>query len=63
MLGNVVDTIILESHAASIFREASPPKCWYLTTTLHGVTTQKTSTLISTTVKTSNLVREKEGRF
>jgi len=28
---------------------------WYPTTTLHGVTTQKTTTWISTTAKTSNL--------
>jgi hypothetical protein len=32
-----------------------PSSCWYPTATLHGVTTQKTSTPIFTVVETSNL--------
>jgi len=35
-------------------KQQRAPKC-YPTTTLHGVTTQKTSTWIFTAVKTSNL--------
>jgi hypothetical protein len=37
------------------WRQYGPPKRWYPTTTLHGVTTQKTSIWIFTSVKTSNL--------
>jgi hypothetical protein len=37
------------------WRHHGPLKHWYPTTTLHGVTTQKTSTWIFTTVKTSSL--------
>jgi len=55
-------TNISEDYVASIFRakwrrrsQHSPPKCWYPTTILHGVTAQKISTWIFTTVKTSNL--------
>jgi hypothetical protein len=33
------------------WRQHGPPKWWYPTTTLHGVTTQKTSTSIVTAVK------------
>jgi len=36
-------------------RQHGPLKCWYLTTTLHRVTTQKTSTWTFSAVKTSNL--------
>jgi len=36
-------------------RHQGPPKPWYPTAALHGVTTQKTSTWIFTAVKTSNL--------
>jgi hypothetical protein len=37
------------------WRKHWPPKRWYPTTTLHGVTTQKTSTWNTTAVKASKL--------
>jgi len=37
------------------WRHHGPPKRWYPTKTLHGVTAQKTSIRIFTAVKTSNL--------
>jgi len=36
------------------WRHQGPSKHWYPTTTLHGVTTQKTSPWIFTVMKTSN---------
>jgi hypothetical protein len=37
------------------WREYVPPKHWYLPTSLHGITTQKTNTDIFITVRTSDL--------
>jgi hypothetical protein len=37
------------------WRQHGPPKCWYPTKSLHGVTTQKAVTGIFITVKTSHL--------
>jgi hypothetical protein len=36
-------------------RQHGPLKCWYLITTLHGATTQKTTNCIFTAIKISNL--------
>jgi hypothetical protein len=51
------DTNVSDDRAASIkVQQHGPPKRWYPTTTLHGVTTQKTANSNFTAVKTSNFV-------
>jgi hypothetical protein len=48
-----VDTKVSEEHTASIF---SLPKRWYLRTSSHSFTSQKTNIDIFTAVRTSNLI-------
>jgi hypothetical protein len=53
------DASVSEVHDGSAspwrWRQQGPPKRWYLTITLHGVTTQKTSTWVFIAVKVSSL--------
>jgi len=45
------------------WRQHGPPKRWYPTTSLHGVTSQKTATRIFTAVKTSSRVQDFHFKF
>jgi len=49
------DTIVSEVHFTLKMEAAGLPKRWYRNTTLHGVTTQKTSTWNITAAKASEL--------
>jgi hypothetical protein len=48
LMFSLVDTKLLEECATSIF------ECWYISTKLHGITSQKAIMLIFTTMRTSN---------
>jgi len=65
MLRRVVwwlDTNASDNHVATIFkserwRQHGPPKRWYPTATLHGVTAQKNSTLITVVYLTLHKIK------
>jgi hypothetical protein len=46
-----------EHSSLLLWRKQVCLKCWYLSTRLHGITSQKTEIFIPTAVRTSNLIR------